>query len=236
MPNLGNLRLLSRLNVPRAKTNRVSPATLDLVLNEVVRDINARLKLLRTDAKFDKKADQYKYDLSDASETVDRFYKIDESGIWWNSNTAAVVNYRRLFPRTIKWLDKNQEGWRNQGSGDPRYYAKQGKFIIFYPTPSVTLTDGFWLYYIENTIDMSSPSNHYPWGFTSEIPEYAFLTDLIIKGVEVWLKPPVGKKQEGSTAMAEYRALATEKEAILLDNPDIRANVLRTKITLPNVC
>lgn len=235
MPNLGNLRLLSRLNVPRAKTSRVKNATLDLIINEVVRDINARLKLLRTDAKFDKIAEQYKYDLSKVSETVDRFYKIDEMGIWWNSNTAAVVNYRRLFPRSMKWLDKNQEGWRNQGSGDPRYYAKHGRFLIFHPTPAVTLTDGFWLYYIENTRDMSSPS-HFPWGYTVEIPEYAFLTDLIIKGVEVWLKPTVGKKPEGSAAMTEYRALTTEKEAILADNPDIRANVERTKITLPSIC
>ncbi len=235
MPNLGNLRLLSRLNVPRAKISRVNNATLDLIINEVARDINARLKLLRTDAKFEKTAEQYKYDLSDASDTVERFYKIDEPGIWWNSNTVAVVNYRRLFPRTVKWLDKNQEGWRNQGSGDPRYYAKQGKFLIFHPTPSITLADGFWLYYIENTIDMDS-ANYFPWGHTSKISEYAFLTDLIIKGVEVWLKPPVGKKQEGSAAMAEYRALADEKEAILLDSPDIRANVERTKITLRNVC
>lgn len=231
---LSNLKKLARLQVPGAKKNRVSPATLELIINEVTTDINARMRLLRTDDKFGVTADQYKYDLSDSSETVDRFFKIDKLGLWWNAGSVSSTDWRRLFPKTFNWLDKNFLGWRDLGSGDPIYYAKQGRYIITVPAPDTTLANGFWLYFIENARNMSS-SSHYPFGYGVEIPEYAILTDVIIKGIEVWLKHPVGKKREGSEAMVEYRGLILEKQGILADNPDIKSDD-KTKIHLARVC
>ena len=75
--NLGNLRTLSRLTIPGAEISRINPTNLDIIINVVVKDINARLRLLNQDEKFDVTDGQYKYDLGDSSETITRFCKID---------------------------------------------------------------------------------------------------------------------------------------------------------------
>ncbi len=234
MEQFSVLQTLARSAVPSAKKARVTPVILKVIINDVCRDINARLHLLSTDDKFNVVADQYKYDLSDSSETVDRYFKTDKMGLWWNAGTASAPDWRRLFPKTLKWLDKNFEGWRNQDGDDPIYYAKHGRFITLYPTPDTALTDGFWLYYIENTINMDK-STDYPFGNTVEIPEYSSLTYLIIKGVEAWLDRPVGKDQEGSQAFIEYIGMIEDAKLKIKGQLDIQSD-RKTKITLPVVC
>jgi hypothetical protein len=231
---LANLKTLCRLNVPAAKASRISDTNLTLVINTVVQDINARLKLLNQDEKFNVVAEQYKYNLGDSDETVTRFSKIDKLGLYWNAGSATSPDWRRLTTTTVKWLDKNFPQWRDADSGDPLYYAKRGRYLYLYPTPDTALTDGFHLYFIEGTRAMSSNS-HWPFGYDSEIPEYSILTDVIIKGVEVWLKPPVGKKQEGSSAFIEYLNLLEMKRRILSESPDISSDQAR-KMKLEKVC
>ncbi len=232
--NLGNLRVFSRISVPSAKVSRISNTNLDIMINEICRDLNARLHLLRTDGKFDVVADKQKYDLSKASETVTRFFKTDRPGLWWNAGTAAAPRWRRLYPRTIKWLDKHFEGWRNQTTSDPQYYVKQGKYLLIYYTPATGLTDGFWLYFVENTTDMSEDA-HFPFGHEDEIPEYSFLSKVIVKGVEAWLEKPVGKDKESTQSFAHYLLMVEDARGILKETLDIQA-ARATKITLRHVC
>ena len=232
--NLGNLKTLGRLVVPAAKSARIKDAPLTLIINEVCRDLNARLKLLVTDEKFNVVADQYKYDLSDSSETVARYFKTDKMGLWWNDGTAASPDWKRLLPKTVKWLDKNVSGWRDQDSGDPKYYAKRGKFLTLVPTPDTALTNGLWLNFIENTQDMAK-STDYPFGHETEIPEYAFLTKTILKGIECWIKQPVGKDRESSQAFGEYMLMVEDARGILAESPDIQATK-EARIKLKHVC
>lgn len=232
--NLGNLRTLCRLTIPGAKTTRISNATLDIIINDVVKNVNQRLGLLNQDEKFNVAADQYKYDLSDSSETVTRFFKIDNLGLWWNAGSASSTDWRRLYPKTIKWLDKNFPQWRDASSGDPLYYAKKGRYLYTYPTPDTALTDGFWLYFIEQTIAMSKDSD-YPFGNTSEIPEYSGLADVIVKGVEWWIKPMIGKKAQQPAVFKEYLALLDIQRTVLRTNLDISSDK-KAKIHLKKVC
>ena len=232
--NLGDLRTFSRIAVPGAKKVRVTDPQLDLIINEVCIDMNYRMGILRTDAKFDRTADKYKYDLSKASETVSRFGKIDKMGLWWNAGSASQVNWRRIYPKTMKWLDTNFENWRDQTSTTPRYYAKQARFLVLYPTPDTALTDGLWLYFIENLVRMSEDS-HFPWGHTIEFTEYAFLSKVIIKGVEAWLKQPAGKDRESSSAYGEYRIMVEEAKGLLEHSPDLQSDK-KARIHLRRVC
>ncbi len=232
--NLGNLRVFSRISVPSAKVSRISNTNLDIMINEICRDLNARLHLLRTDGKFDVVADKQKYDLSDSDETVDKFSKIDKMGLWWNAGSASSPDWRRVIPKTVKKLDKDFPGWRNQNSADPIYYAKHGRFIITYPTAATALTSGFWLYYVENPVPMSENSD-YPFGNTSEISEYSFLSKTIIKGVEAWLEKPVGKDKESTQAFAEYLIMVEDARGMLAQSLDIQSDK-EARIKLRSVC
>ena len=162
------------------KANEVSNELLELAINETVRDINSRLFLLKENSKFDVAADQFLYDLSDSGETVSRFLKID-IGLWWNAGTAANTNWKKLYPRTLKYLDKNFPQWRDANSSNPLYYAKDGKYLTIYPAPDTDLTEGFWLYFIENTRNMTS-KDHYPFGIKNQA------SYLVNKGVKVMLR------------------------------------------------
>lgn len=228
---LGNLRTLCRLIVPEAKASRVNNTNLTLTINTVVQDINARLKLLNQDEKFNVVAEQYKYD---SSGIVSRFFKIDNLGLYWNAGSATSADWRRLYPRTLKYLDNNFPQWRDADSGDPLYYAKKGRYLYIYPTPDTALDSGFWLYYIQNPIPMSSDSS-YPFGGTSEIPEYSILTDCIIAGVKFWILPMTGKSEQRQQAFTEYLNAIEIKRRVLRENLDISSDK-ETRIKIPHVC
>lgn len=232
--NLGNLRTLCRLSVPAAKTSRIKPANLDLIINEVVKDINSRLLLLNQDDKFNAVADQYKYDLSNSEETVIRFSKIDNLGLYWNNGTASSTDWKRLYPKTLKWLDKNAPQWRDADSADPMYYAKKGRYLYIYPTPDTAGDNLFWLYFIEQTQVMSNNA-HFPWGHATEIPEYSILTDVIIAGVKSFILPMIGKPEQRQQAFAEYIILVEQKRRVLAENPDINSTK-EARIKIPYVC
>ena len=232
--NLVSLRTFSRLTIPSAKKSRISPTNLNLVINEVVKDLNIRLKLLKQDDKFNVVADQYKYDLSDSSETVSRFAKIDNLGLYWNSGSATSPDWTRIVPKTLRWLDKNVSQWRDAESGDPMYYAKKGKYLYTYPTPDTALDNGFWLYYIENPTSMSKNSD-FPFGATTEISEYAFLSKTIIKGVESWLLSSIGKEQLAQTAFQTYIGMVEDNRKTLQYNLDITSDK-EVRLRISRVC
>ncbi len=232
--NLGNLKTFSRLSIPSSKKNRISDPNLTLVINEVVKDMNVRMRILREESKFSTIASQYKYDLSNASETVTRFAKIDKSGLYWNQNTVDNVNWQRLYPRSIKRLDQDFQHWRDLAPGIPQYYFKRGRYLNLYPTPTDDLVNGLWLYFIQVPIPMSSNSD-FPFGNTVEIPEYQILTDVIIKGVEWWLLPMTGGKEKQPATFQEYLALIEIKKS-MLDSKDDLDKARNTKINLRKIC
>lgn len=232
--NLSNLRTMSRLLVPELKTGRMENGQLDLIINMVIRSINGRLCLLKEDSKFNVIAEQYKYDLSNSSETVNRFFKVDKPGLYWNRGTTASPDWKKLDPKSLEWLDENVPQWRNADSGDPLYYAKEGKYLLVHPTPDTTLSNGFWLYFIENTRDMTS-DGHYPFGYDTEIPEYKILDDAIIEGIRAWLQAPVGEKDAQNPIFANFIRLLNEKKKDLGKALDINYDK-NAKIHLNPVC
>lgn len=222
--NRGDLKTLIRLFVPAAKTNRVSATTLNLLVQQAVDDICVHLRPIRTNEKFNVVANNYDYDLTSE---VDRFLSIEPSGLWWNAGTAVSTNWDKVYPRTLEWLDRNRPAWRDLDTGDPRWYAKEGDDLIIVPTPSASLTDGFWLFFNQKPQRMGDDS-HYPFGYTSQIERLAILDELIIKYVESKLKQATGKKQEALVTYQEYKAMRFDKKKILDKRLDI-SNAEETK-------
>ena len=231
---LSELRTFSRLSLPGAKKNRITNTQLDTIINVSANDVNIHLGLLPQDSKFNVKADQYKYDLSDSEETVERFTAIDNLGLYWNSGTAASPDWSRMETKTLKWLGNNFPQWRDAGSGDPQYYAKKGRYLYLYPTPDTALTDGFWLYFIEKAPTMSA-NGDYPFGNSVEIPEFSILSDVIIKRVEWWIAPMFTKGVSKANILAEYFAMIEEKRALLNKNLDITSSK-NARMSLKKVC
>jgi len=154
--NRGQLKTLSRLYVRGAKENRITATTHELILQEATDDIATKLLPLRQSAKFDVEENKWEYDLSNSTETVDRFLAIAESGLWWNQGTEDSPNWKKLDPAEIDWLDINRPTWRNLETGNPMYYAIDGDKLIIVPVPSADLTNGFWLWFGEAPVRMTS--------------------------------------------------------------------------------
>ena len=231
---LKDLKRLTRGLVPKALLSKVSNELLELSINEMARDINSRLKLLKQNSKFTVTADTYRYDLSDPAVTVTRFLKIDEMGLWWNAGSASSTDWRRMRPKTVKWFDNNFVQWRDQGSQDPLYQAKDGTDLVIYPTPDTTLAEGFWLYFIENTRYMTDP-NHYPFGYTSEIPEYSTLHKVIARGAKSYILEMVAEESVATKAFNQYLVML-ERESALLGESLVLNYDYEVKMKIKHVC
>ena len=225
--NRGNLKTLIRLSVPAAKTNRVSSATLNLIIQMAVDDICAKLRPIRTDEKFNVTNNTYKYDLSSV---ITRFISIESSGLWWNSGTAASTDWTQVYPRTLAWLDRNRPSWRDLATGDPQWYTRQGDELLIVPqsTTSAALEDGFWLFFNQKSQRMGDDA-HYPFGYTSQIERLAILDDPIIKYTEMYLNHATGKKQQGLVSKKEYDALLRERGSLLDKRLDV-SNSTQTRL------
>lgn len=219
--NRGDLKTLIRLFVPGAKTNRVSDTILNLLVQMAVDDISANVEPIKEDEQFKITAGDYKYDLSIA---VDRFLSIADSGLWWNAGTNASTDWTRLYPRTLKWLDKTRPAWRDLGEGNPRWYTKEGDNLILIPVPNTTLDNGLWLYFNQKPRRMADDS-HYPFGYSAQIERLAILDEVIIKYVEWKLKQAIGgKEQEAVVRYQEYERMWRRKKKLLDRRADIQAS------------
>ena len=170
--NYEEIRDLSRVYCPQAKTNVISNSRRDLIIKEGVIDV-ARLTIcLPTNEKFDVVADQREYNLSTE---VTRFLVIAKSGLWWHDGS----NYKQLSGVTIEWLDEHIPLWRDMDSGDPIYYYQEGDTLGIYPTPDTAYTNGFWLYFGQKPLPMTDDA-HYPFGYDTEISRLSILSEAIL--------------------------------------------------------
>ncbi len=219
---LDNFRTLLRAYVPGAKIKVVDNTLLTLLINKGCDDFNSFGMLLPTDKKFDVKSEQMKYDIK--TEVADDYVTMDRPGIWWNAGTATVTNWVQIDPVTEKWLDKYHTNWRDESSSDPLYYfIKKGKLNIF-PKPKTALTNGFWLYYGQASVNMTL-GTHYPFtGSTSELTHLRDADDVIIDYVRWKLSRPLGKIATGVLNKQEYENIRQEKLDLINRRIDISAH------------
>ena len=215
--NFGNLKTLARKYVPAAKVSSLPDTTLELILNEGMRDVAFITAANKTNIKFNVSADTNEYNLTDIDSN---FLLITEPGLWWKSTT-----WTQLKARTIRWLDENRKGWRDASSGDPEFYAKDGDVLFIYPTPSASQTNGFHLYYTKSGSTMAD-SNHYPFhkdnNQEAEISRLRVLSESILLYWR-WKAYCILSKSEAEKTAARdgYKKEVTEKAQLLRRRLDV---------------
>ncbi len=228
---LDQLRALIRTYAPGANINAVPNATLDIIINKGVADLNEFGMLLKSEKTFDVVANQLRYSLST---NIPDFITPDKGGLWWNSGTAASPGWKELYPRTKKWLDTYRKDWRVSSAGDDQYYAVEPTELIIFPVSDTALTAGFWMMYIAKSVDMTL-GTHYPFsGSTTEITSLAPLDDAIIDYARWKLADPIGKDKKGILTEADYLKSRKEKLRIVKRRVDISSHRF-TKMRPPSM-
>ncbi len=217
--NLGNLRTLSRSITPGCTTAKVNHTLLDIIINSMVVDIASYTKCLKTNKKFNVVAEQGEYNLSTQ---IPLFLIPDKPGLWWYDGE----DWKKIYSRTLKWLDENRPNWRDMDSDDPRDYSIDGDVLTISPKPDTDETNGLWLYHAEKPIDMTSPS-HFP--FTGTTTEYSYLSIFdwaIAYGTRWKLKATMSKtKDEFNQDRNLYIDERERKFKEFKRRPDINADV-----------
>lgn len=172
--NLGELRTLARAYVPLAKIRTVTNTTLDLILNQGAVDVAAESICLKANEKFNVVEDQTDYDLSSV---VTRYLIVDRPGLWYRDSSSD--DYKRLYPKTEKWLDINRVGWRDEDPSEPVYYYIASNTLRLVPAGDGDVSDGLWLYFGQKPAFMTDAA-HYPFGGTSEIESLSILSEPIL--------------------------------------------------------
>ena len=217
--NLTNLKKIARASVPGGKANVIKNPLLELILNEVVIDIVTKTKCLPADEKFGVVAGTYEYNLNTK---LTRYLLPDESGLWWNDDGAQ---WRRMYPRTRKYLDKHYPYWKNDSSTDPMRYFIEGDILTIHRTPDTTLADGFHFFFFQKPIPMTV-GTHFPFGNTVEISRLSFLSETINLGWVYRALKIIRKKDSPEIAIAkkEYDDDIIIKTALLKRRSDVSAS------------
>lgn len=205
---LGNLRTLARLYNPGAKINAVSNAALDLILNSGAKDVASKSICLPTSTKFNTVADQAEYNLTSV---LSQFLVIDKPGLWYRESSTS--EYTRLDPVTIKWLDDNRPGWRDEDASDPTLYYQDGNILGLVPAPDTAIVKGLWLYYGQAPVAMVGTS-HYPFGYGSEISRLIPLHEAVLAYASWKLTKAMNEGQDAyRLGENEYKRTLAEKMA-----------------------
>jgi len=232
--NFGNLKSLARAYVPTARRSSVSNTNLELLLNEAVRDVAFRTEAIKKREKFNVVAEQEEYN---TSLVLTRFAKMTKEGLWWNAGSAASPDWERLYPRTVKYLDRHYPTWRNDDSSDPERYAQFGDLLIIHNKPDTSLSNGFWAHFVQYP-EVMSASTHFPFHVDgdqdTELSRCMILSESILLYTESKILKILGEKQEAIAKMNEYKQDVYEKKLLVNDSEDVIQDS-RTKMRGPYV-
>lgn len=224
---LAQLRQLCRATIPTLKVSVADNTTLDLVINEAVKDIAAYTLCLKSNKKFNIVASQSGYNLSTV---IGDYLVVDKSGLWHYNGSQ----WRQLYPRTLKYLDEYSPTWRDLAAGTPQYYFIEGDILTLSPKPSTAGTNYLWLYYAKKPTAMTQDT-HFPFsGSTSEFTHLSIFDMAITKYVKWILDPVLNKDQEANLSYQEYVRERQEKFLMFSRRKDI-AHDSDTRMSGPSV-
>ena len=172
-----------RQSIPTATAQVADDVDIIAVLNQGVIDVTSQSGCLKSNKKFDVVSGQSEYVLSSV---IGDYLNVDKSGLWWNNGT----DFREVYPRTLEALDQQIPNWRTLTDGDPRWYSIDGDIITIVQTPSTSLTQGFWLYYIKSPVAMANPTDNSFVGSGIALPQLSIFDEAIIR-YAVWKISPM---------------------------------------------
>lgn len=194
---LVNLRNLARAMIPGAKSQVIDGPTLDLILNEGVKDIVAYTLCLKANKKFNVVAGQSEYILSSV---IGDYLSPDKSGLWWDNGTKWQV----LYPRTLKYLDEFRPNWRDMENANPMEYSIEADILTISPPPETALTNGFWFYYVKQATSMTQDTDYPFSGSATELTHLSIFDMAIILYARKTISPMLNKDQDANMTMQEY--------------------------------
>lgn len=191
--DLLNMTIGTTSTVTATQVKRDLNTAKDRVFNRLLASgQNYRVRL----AKADLVADQELYGLPDD------FRKLVRVEIGYESSSLRYKADR---------IDINFEDdpiYASYSTADPKY-SMLGEMIRLYPSPTSAVTDGLWMYYIENPADMTADADlsTLPFEFDYLLPLYA-----AAKG-----KYKLGLRSEGDGLMMQFEAGLSEMENDLIE-------------------
>jgi len=211
---LTNLRLMARAIIPGCKVDVVSNTLLDLVLNEGVKDIVAYTGCLPTNKRFNSVEGQ-----GDAlnpyllSSVLGDYLRMDKGGLWWNQSGSSTMDYKRLNPRTVAWLDDNRPNWRDIDDDAPEDYVIDGDNLVVIPASDETdyHTNAFWAFYIKVPTSMTAAS-HYPFSGSATELTHLSIFDTAIVYYARWKILPMLAKDYQDNYNLNYNLYKNERE------------------------
>jgi hypothetical protein len=223
MANLTTLEKLVRLAVPGANLQVISSSDLWVYINKGAQDVNQRLKVRRKNFQFTDPAftsgGNPAQDFSLASILPD-FVCMDDSGLYYQNGAL----WQQLLPKDRKWLDENVYSWRNFQNGAPLYYIQENDDLAIIPPPATVYSPSYWIYYIQQVVQMSN-GNQFPFtGATIETPSYNCLDDGIVNYCQWKLMALLGNKAQGVMDQQTYLAELEKVEEIFVRRPDMTAS------------
>jgi len=113
--------------------------------------VNAKFEILTTSTTIDLVEDQATYDITSL---ITDFVKISSGGLQFLNNSK----YEPIYPFTS--FKQYLIASATTSTSNPTNYAKYGKYIYLYPTPSSDLTDGLKVWYVYKPTQLDTSSNY----------------------------------------------------------------------------
>lgn len=180
---------LARLYTPGAKKNQVSDDDLKVVINAGAVDVASMTKCLEAEVDFQIEAGVREYKLNSVAPN---FLSIKKEGVWiWNGS-----EFKKIYPKTRKWLDNEYVNWRGQGQALPIYYYIESNIVGFYKTPATTYASGAKIYYYRKPQTMVNDNDipfHVYGDNQTEISSLSILNDSILDYCKWKLSDPLSK-------------------------------------------
>lgn len=220
---LANLRTLTRAITPGATTGVIPSdnVLLDLILNKGVEEIAAYTACLPTNKKFNAVASQG--DASDPyiiSTVIGNYLTVGGGGLWWNQGSVASPQWKKLYPRTIEYLDENRTNWHEIADGTPEDYTIDGDNLYIVPAPVSSLTSGLWLFYSKTPGTMSDATHYAFSGSTTNLTHLSMFDFAIVYYARSKISPMLNKETGENLSYAEYIKERDEKFDLLKNNAD----------------
>jgi len=199
--------------VPSAKKSAISDSKVTTLLNQGCDEVNLLIQIYKGYTEFTSEADTGIYSLAS---NVPNYLGMSKNGVWW---TTASSTLQRLFPKTMKWLDKRKENWRDGASGEPQYYWQEGDDLGFDPTPSAARTVR--VYHLMKATPMTT-STKYPFtNGDSEVTAFRPLDDAIVAYARWKVANMLGKDKLGVLTEQEFIEITKRKARQVRRRPDI---------------
>lgn len=193
-----------RQQIPASgSTGDMQDVTIQNVLNQGVTKVNLVTRAYKNEVHIANVPNQQTYSLS---AICPGFLTMEKSGVWWFDADGFS---RRMWPKTVRWLDNFIVNWRDQAATTvPTWYWHEGDELGFYPKSNQQSSNSkkdFSVKYLLKPTPMSG-NDSYPWNNgATELTSLMCFDDAIIAYAVSKLAPAVFDKEGRNYYDEQYK-------------------------------